>query len=262
MSQPRVLILRAPGSNCDGELHFAFERAGALADRVHINQLRDKPDLLRRFQILAIPGGFTYGDDVAAGKILATQLAHFLADAIREFRDREKLILGVCNGFQILLKAGLLLQPDEDDGPLATLTYNPKGFQDRWIRLRATPGNCPWLKGVDDMLVPIAHGEGRFLCRADWILKGLEESGQVVLRYCGMRNAECGASEPLPFPDNPNASQGNVAGICDATGRVLGLMPHPERHVLPTQNPHWTREGLKEEGDGMQVFRNAVKYFE
>src|SRR5262249_1711275 len=148
MSQPRVLILRAPGANCDGEAQFAFEQAGALAERVHINRLREQPNLLHRYQILVVPGGFTYGDDVAAGKILANQLAHFLGDALRQFRDADKLILGICNGFQAILKAGLLIAPDED-GPLATLTSNANGrFQDRWIYLQATPGNCPFLKDV------------------------------------------------------------------------------------------------------------------
>lgn len=258
MAKPRILILRAPGSNCDAELHFAFELAGGDPEKVHINRLRENPKLLRTYEMLAIPGGFTYGDDVAAGKILATQLAHFLGDAIRQFRDSEKLILGVCNGFQVLLKSGVLLPPDPDEGPLATLTNNdPPGFQDRWIRLAATPGNkCPWLKGIDQMYVPIAHGEGRFVCRHDWILKGLEQSGQVVLRYCDE------GGKPGPFPINPNGSQGDVAGLCDATGRVLGIMPHPERHVLPTQHPQWTRLGLKAEGDGLKLFRNAVEFFD
>lgn len=247
MAAPKILILRAPGSNCDAELEFAFNLAGGQAERVHVNRLRENPKLLRQYQILAVPGGFTYGDDVAAGKILANQLAHFLGEEIRQFRDKEKLVLGVCNGFQALLKSGVLLPGDPDDGPQATLAGNdPPGFQDRWIRLKATPGKCPFLKEIDQMLVPIAHGEGRFVCRAEWILRGLESTGQVVLRFDGL---------------NPNGSQGNVAGICDASGRVLGLMPHPERHVLPTQHPHWTRTGLAEAGDGLKLFRNAVEYF-
>jgi phosphoribosylformylglycinamidine synthase len=248
MPSPNVLVLRSPGSNCDGELKFAFELAGAKAELVHINRLRENPKLLKQYQVLGVPGGFTYGDDVAAGKILANQLANFLGDAIRQFRDAEKLILGVCNGFQALLKAGVLIPPDLDDGPQATLTNNdPPGFQDRWIRLRATPGKCPFLNDVDRMLVPIAHGEGRFVCRAEWILRGLEQAGQVVLHFDGL---------------NPNGSQGDVAGVCDASGRVLGLMPHPERHLLPTQHPQWTRLGLQPEGDGLKLFRNAVAYFD
>ncbi|HMC90764.1 MAG TPA: phosphoribosylformylglycinamidine synthase I [Gemmataceae bacterium] len=256
MAVPRALILRAPGANCDLEAQFAFAQAGAQAERVHINRLREQPGLLQRYQILVVPGGFTYGDDVAAGKILAVQLAHFLGDSLRRFRDADKLILGICNGFQALLKAGLLVPPDEE-GSLATLGHNTRGkFEDRWIYLQALPGKCPFLTGYERMHVPVAHGEGNFLCRASWILEGLQQAGQVVLRYV---DAE---GRPGPYPVNPNGSQGDVAGICDVSGRVLGLMPHPERHVLPTQHPRWTREGLAPEGDGLRLFRNAVNYFQ
>lgn len=255
MASPNALVLRAPGANCDEEAVFAFETAGARVERMHVNQLREQPKKLRAFQILVLPGGFSYGDDVAAGKILATQLRHFLADAIREFRDAEKLILGICNGFQTLLKAGLLTPADED-GPLATLAHNANGkFEDRWVNLTITPNRCVFLKGMTDMAVPIAHGEGNFVCRKEWILKGLAQAGQVVLRYADPE------SRPARYPHNPNGSQDDIAGICDATGRVLGLMPHPERHVLPTQHPNWTRLGLKAEGDGMPLFRNAVEFF-
>jgi phosphoribosylformylglycinamidine synthase len=255
MATPHVLILRAPGANCDAEAQFAFERAGALAERVHVNRLRADKSLLQRYQILVVPGGFTYGDDVAAGKILANQLSHFLGDALHQFRGKDRLILGICNGFQVLLKAGLIVPPDED-GPRATLTRNVSGkFDDRWITLQAQPGRCPFLKGIDRLHLPVAHGEGRFLCREDWILQGLRQAGQVVLRYVDA------AGQAGGYPINPNGSQGDVAGLCDASGRVLGLMPHPERHVLPTHHPHWTRLGLAEEGDGLKLFRNAVQYF-
>jgi phosphoribosylformylglycinamidine synthase len=255
MAPPRVLILRAPGANCDGEAQFGFEQAGAVADRVHINRLREEPNLLQRFQVLVIPGGFTYGDDVAAGKILANQLAHFLGDALRQFRDADKLILGICNGFQALLKAGLIVPPDED-GPLATLAANSSGkFEDRWIWMKARPGRCPFLRGCDRLHAPVAHGEGRLICRAPWILEGLRQSNQVVLEYVSA-DGQAGL-----YPINPNGSEGDVAGLCDASGRVLGLMPHPERHVLPTHHPRWTRLGLAPEGDGLLLFRNAVEYF-
>jgi phosphoribosylformylglycinamidine synthase len=255
MATPRALVLRAPGANCDIETQFAFEKAGAVAERLHINRLREQPRLLQSYQILVIPGGFTYGDDVAAGKILAVQLSHYLGDALRLFRDREKLILGICNGFQALLKAGLLLQPDED-GPLATLAHNASGrFEDRWIYLQATAERCPFLKGYHRLHLPVAHAEGRFVTRERWLLPGLVQTGQVVLRFV---DAE---GQPGPYPINPNGSEGDVAGICDPTGRVLGLMPHPERHVLPTQHPRWTREGLAPEGDGLRLFRNAVDFF-
>ena len=209
MPTPNVLILRGPGTNCDRDAEFAFNTAGGRAERLHIQALRENPTRLRDFQILVCPGGFSYGDDVGSGKIMASQLEHFLADAIREFRDEEKLILGICNGFQI-----------------------------------------------ERMFVPMAHGEGNFVCRKDWILKGLGQAGQVVLRY-----TDPDGNTSAGFPHNPNGSQDDVAGVCDATGRVMGLMPHPERHALPTQHPRWTREGLKKEGDGMQLFRNAVEFF-
>jgi phosphoribosylformylglycinamidine synthase len=255
MATARVLILRAPGANCDLETQFSFELAGGVAERVHINRLRENAGKLQAFQVLVIPGGFVYGDDVAAGKILAVQLAHFLGDALRRFHDDGKLILGICNGFQTLLKAGLLVPPDEK-GPVATLAHNRLGrFEDRWITLRATPGRCPFLDGIHLMHLPVAHGEGQFLCREARSLEQLDQAGQVVLRYC---DAE---GRPGDYPVNPNGSQGDVAGLCDATGRILGLMPHPERHVLPTQHPRWTRVGLAAEGDGLALFRNAVRYF-
>jgi phosphoribosylformylglycinamidine synthase len=256
MAVPRVLILRAPGANCDEEAQFAFVKAGALAERIHINRLRENPKRLLDYQILAVPGGFTYGDDVAAGKILANQLANFLGDVLRQFRDSQRLILGICNGFQAILKAGLLAPPDSQ-GPLATLAHNEHGrFEDRWITLQAHPGNCPFLQGIDRLHLPVAHGEGRFLCQSEAVLQGLRQAGQVVLTYCDDQG------KPGTFPINPNGSQGDVAGICDATGLVFGLMPHPERHVLPTQHPRWTRRGLADEGEGLAIFRNAVRYFD
>jgi phosphoribosylformylglycinamidine synthase len=255
MAVPRVLILRAPGANCDAETQFAFERAGAKAERLHMNRLRDKPTVLDNYQVLVIPGGFTYGDDVAAGKILANQLSAFLGEQLRVFRDREKLVLGICNGFQAILKAGLLFPPDEE-GPLATLAHNASGkFEDRWVHLEAQPGKCPFLKDVNRLYLPVAHGEGNFICRQEWILRGFEQSGQLALRYVNSNGG------PAAYPANPNGSAAGVAGVCDPTGRVLGLMPHPERHVLPTQHPQWTRRGLAPDGDGFKLFTNAVAYF-
>jgi phosphoribosylformylglycinamidine synthase subunit PurQ / glutaminase len=256
MATPRVLLLRSPGTNCDAEAAFAFEKAGAVVEKIHINALREAPHKLQQYQILVLPGGFSYGDDVAAGKILASQLQNFLADAVHEFRSAEKLILGICNGFQILMKAGLLLPPDED-GPLATLAHNTNGrFEDRWVHLNVTSKKCPFLKDMQSMYIPVAHGEGNFVARKEWILKGLAEAGQVVLKYTNPQG-KTGAG----FPHTPNGSQDDIAGICDASGLVLGLMPHPERHILPTQHPRWTRDGLAPVGDGLKLFQNAVEYF-
>ena len=256
MATPNALIIRAPGTNCDHEVQTAFELVGARANRLHLNAIRDDPRQLRDYQILVLPGGFSYGDDVGAGKVQALYLQHFLADALRKFRDQEKLILGICNGFQAMLKAGLIVPPDED-GPLATLASNDSGrYEDRWVYLQATPGKCPFLKGIDRIHVPIGHGEGKFVCRKDWIARGLAQAGQLVLRYVDAHGHRGG------YPVNPNGSQDDVAGVCDATGLALGLMPHPDRHLFPTQHPNWTRHGLKAEGDGLQLFRNAVAFFQ
>jgi len=256
MATPNALILRAPGTNCDHEVEAAFAMVGGHGDRIHLNALRDNPRLLRDYQILVLPGGFSYGDDVAAGKVQAIYMQHFLSDALRKFRDDEKLILGICNGFQAMLKAGLLMPPDED-GPLATLAFNDSGhYEDRWVHLQATPGKCPFLKGIERIHVPIGHGEGKFVCRKEWIARGLDQAGQVVLRYVDAKGQRGG------YPVNPNGSQDDIAGICDATGRAMGLMPHPDRHLFPTQHPQWTRLGLKPEGDGLQIFRNAVEFFQ
>ena len=256
MSTPTALVLRGPGTNCDREAAFAFEAAGARVTSLHVNALRAAPHVLRDCQILVVPGGFSYGDDVAAGKILAAQLQHHLADAVREFRNADKLVLGICNGFQAILKAGLLMPADED-GPPYTLAHNESGkFEDRWVHLNVASKLSPFLTGIERMYLPVAHGEGNFVARKDWLLKGLGQTGQVVLRYTDPAgNTDAG------YPHSPNGSQDDIAGVCDATGRVLGLMPHPERHVLPTQHPRWTRDGLAREGDGMQLFRNAVAYF-
>ena len=260
MPQPNVLILRAPGTNCDVETAFAFEQAGAKAETLHINRLLEKPALFERFQIACIPGGFSYGDDVAAGRILGNQIRHHLAGRLAEFREAGKLILGICNGFQVLLKSDVLLAPEEGKLAPATLTWNDKGkFEDRWVRVGVEGANCVFLRGIDSMYLPVAHAEGKFVGRDEEVLGQLEAAGQLVLRY---RRLGAGASEePVPYPDNPNGSVANVAGICDPAGRVLGLMPHPERHVDPTQHPRWTRGEAGEVGDGLAVFRNAVDYF-
>src|SRR5439155_3858399 len=178
--------------------------------RIHIHRLRENPALLHDFQILVIPGGFTYGDDVGAGKILACQLSHFLSDVLRVFRDKEKLVLGICNGFQVLLKAGLILLPDED-GPLSTLAHNASGkFEDRWIYMQANAGHCPFLKGYQRLHLRVAHGEGNLIFREPWIAKGLEQAGQLVLRYVDADG------RPGPYPTNPNGSQADAAGLRNA----------------------------------------------
>lgn len=263
MSTPNVLILRAPGTNCDQETAYAFQQAGGKPEILHINRLLESPALFGQFQILCIPGGFSYGDDVAAGRILANQIQHHLAQHLAEFKAAEKLILGICNGFQVLLKSGILLDGDSEAGPAATLTWNDSGrFEDRWIRLGVDGTTSVFLNGIDCMYLPIAHAEGKFVPRDDAVRDQLAAAGQLALRY---RPLNDGADTPLdaavPFPDNPNGSVLNVAGVCDSTGRVLGLMPHPERHIDRTQHPRWTRGEGSEHGEGLKMFQNAVSHF-
>ena len=260
MSTPRVLILRAPGTNCDRETAYAFEKAGGKPDFVHINRLLEDPSLPAQYQVLCLPGGFSYGDDIAAGKILANQIRHHLQETLPNFKAAGKLILGICNGFQILIKSGVLLPDEPRLGPPATLTWNDTAkFEDRWVHLAATPGPCVFLRGIEQMYLPIAHAEGKFVTRSTEALSHLRSHQQLVLRYCDDAGASPDAT--LPFPINPNGSVANIAGICDETGRVFGLMPHPERHIDPTHHPRWTRGEGREGGDGLAVFRNAIEYF-
>ncbi len=265
MPQPRVLILRAPGTNCDHETAHAFRLAGAAPRDVHVNQLVESPGLLAEFQVLCVPGGFSYGDDVAAGRILANRIQGQLRDSLLEFKAQGKLILGICNGFQALLKAGLFWRNDSAHDAPATLTWNDSGrFEDRWVRLSCDASRCVFLTGLQSLYLPVAHAEGKFVAHDRDTFNQVRAAGQLVLRYATLRgDASAASPEGLPFPDNPNGSWGAVAGICDADGRVLGLMPHPERHVDPTQHPHWTRQAeLPPEGEGLAIFRNAVAYFE
>ena len=260
MAKPRVLVLRAPGTNCDVETAFAFEMAGAEPVRLHVNQLIDHPALATTFQILCFPGGFSYGDDIAAGRILATQLQTFLSDTLEHFRQQDRLVLGICNGFQIMMRMGIFFDTPISQQP-ATLTWNRQGrFEDRWVHLKPETDNCVFLRGIENMYLPMAHAEGRFLYRDQDAMESLTEQKQIVLRYSN----ESGTSNDsmLPFPTNPNGAQGNVAGICDPSGRIFGLMPHPERHLFATNHPQWTRrETQPEHGEGLQVFQNAVAYF-
>jgi phosphoribosylformylglycinamidine synthase subunit PurQ / glutaminase len=264
MPQPNVLILRAPGTNCDQETAFAFAKAGARTEVLHINRLLECPELFARFQVLCIPGGFSYGDDVAAGRIFANQMQHHLAGRLAEFKAAGKLMLGICNGFQVMIKSGVLLEDDPALGPPATLTWNDSGrYEDRWVRLNVEGSKSVFLRGIDTMYLPVAHAEGKFVPRDAQAIAGLEAAGQLVLRYVAMRKVDRRDSDAhcVPFPDNPNGSVAAVAGVCDGTGRVLGLMPHPERHLDPTHHPRWTRGEAGSVGDGLQLFANAVEYF-
>ncbi len=261
MAVPKVLVLRAPGTNCDVETAYAFDLTGGHAERVHVNQLIEDSGLLADQQILCLPGGFSYGDDIASGRVLGNQLRLKLAEALLGFRDRGGLVLGICNGFQVLMKTGLL-DIDDADGPQASLAWNDSGhYEARWVHLAVAAGKCVFLAGLDQCELPVAHAEGKFVARDSSVMERLAAEGRLVLRYCNGEGAFTEKSGQLPYPTNPNGSEGNVAGICDQTGRVLGLMPHPERFIRGDQHPQWTRRPQRERGDGLALFENAVAYF-
>jgi len=264
MKKVKVIILRTAGTNCDKETAFAFEAAGAFPELVHVNELSSGRKKLSEFAILAIPGGFTYGDDIASGKILANELKFAMEEEIERFIKCGKLMIGICNGFQVLVKAGLLPNLTGDFKTIeATLTLNDSNkFEDRWVYLKSInrgerKTKCIWTNGMNGIIrLPVAHGEGKFVPRDKKILSRLKSDGLVVFEYVDSRGQKC------VYPDNPNGAVEGIAGICDTTGRIFGLMPHPERHLSVYQDPEWTRKNIKKEkeGSGLEIFKNGVRF--
>ena len=252
MSIARTLILRAPGTNRDIETMFAFQQAGATVTIVHVNQLIRHEVRIADYQVMVIPGGFTYGDDIAAGKVLANELRLKLGEDIARFIEDGRLILGICNGFQVLVKAGFLPELSNAGPPRLTLTDNDSGrFECRWVYLSVNKQSpCVFTRGIDSLYVPVAHGEGKIVTLGDGI-----SDLNIALYYTDDRG-DINAG----YPYNPNGSEKNIAGICDTSGRVFGLMPHPEDHIRGTQHPQWTRLGAREYGDGFRIFQNAVEW--
>ena len=261
--KPRALVLRTAGTNCDAETSHAFELAGATGELVHLNRILERPGALREYQILAIPGGFSYGDDIAAGKILANQFVHHLADAVSEFVAAGKPVIGICNGFQVLVKTDLLPGPliSGRGGQMCTLTNNDCGrYLDRWVTLVSRSRKCIWTAGLEPIELPIGHGEGKLVPADEQVRTALWEHDQVALVYA----KPDGSPARCEFPFNPNGSVDDIAGICDETGLVLGLMPHPDRHLSPLQHPAWTsrfqHHQLGQPGPGVRIFANAVNH--
>lgn len=259
MAQPSVLILRSAGTNCDLEAQHAWELAGARIERVHVRRLIAEPHLLRSHQVLTLPGGFSYGDDIGAGRILAAQLERHLLGALHEFIDKGGLVLGICNGFQVLVQAGILPRRRVNGQPrTCTVAANePPGFQDRWVCLQARSQHCVFLEVGHCYEMPIAHGEGRVAFTTAAEFDAVRAAGLDALAYVA---PPAGSGQAVGLPVNPNGSTGDIAGLCDETGRVLGLMPHPERFVDWTQHPCWTAQPARPEGDGLALFRRAVAH--
>ena len=260
MSKPKIIILSGYGLNCEDETAHAFALAGGKTDIVHINDLAADKKKLARYQILAIPGGFSYGDDTGSGKAYANKLKNHLSEQLRAFADKNTLTIGICNGFQILTHTGLLP---------GALTFNDSPrYLTRWvdlqIRTAAAEAVSPWLTGITKLSLPIAHGEGKYYADRQK-LAALNKNNAIAYRYA---RGEIARLHGLPV--NPNGSLLDIAGITGYNGRVFGTMPHPERAVYFTQLPHWTflKEKLRRDGqpiplhgDGLQIFKNAINYF-
>ena len=254
-SKPHVIIFSGYGLNTEDETKTAFEISGASADIVHINDIIARPAILDRAQIIVFPGGFSYGDDTGSGKAYANRVRHHLGEQIEEFLSRDTLLAGICNGFQIITSAGIL--------PGALTSNDSARYVCRWVDVEVQ-NDSPWLSGIRSLSIPIAHGEGRYYAPENTLVK-LKKENAIALRYVKGETAK-----HFDLPANPNGSIDNIAGITGYGGRVLGLMPHPERAVSFTQLPHWTylkerfiREGkeIPTEGPGLQIFKNAVRYF-
>ncbi len=249
--KPCALILHATGTNRDHDAAEAFEMAGANVEIVHLNQLRRGERRLADFQILALAGGFSYADALGAGKLLALDLQVFLAEEVGAFIESGRPVIGICNGFQALVKAGILPGANEE----ATLTFNDCGhFECRWVTLQPVSQTCLWTRGLKELVeCPVAHGEGNFITHKPGALQRLAAADQIALVYVRPDGSKANGL----YPFNPNGSKMDIAGICNPEGNVLGLMPHPENNVLPFQYPHWMR-GVQH--SGLPLFENAVRY--
>jgi len=257
MSQPKVLILHADGTNRDHEAAQAFTACSAEVDIVHINQLRAREKHWSDYQILALPGGFTYADALGSGKLWALDLNTYFNKEVRAFVENGKPVIGICNGFQALVKSGILpaLSAIKSQS-CATLTFNAEGhFECRWVTLKPQSEACLWTHGLSELIeCPVAHGEGRFILSDNDDLAVLRAQDQIALIYT---HAD-GATANGAYPINPNGSIGDIAGVCNPRGNVLGLMPHPEDHIVAYQHPRWTRG---ESGRlGLRLFENGVRY--
>ncbi|MFH1420609.1 MAG: phosphoribosylformylglycinamidine synthase subunit PurQ [Candidatus Aenigmatarchaeota archaeon] len=262
MAKPRVLVLTGHGVNCDEETAFAFKTEGGLPKLIHVNDLIEAPREFDDSQILAVPGGFTYGDDTGAGLALANKLRNNLWDELLGFIEHDKLVIGICNGFQVLTNLGIVPALDYEYGRNeVALTHNDQPrYCDRWVDLQFS-GEGPWTCGLGRMMLPIAHGEGKFYTTTE-VLDKIKQRRLVAARY-----VEGEICNWLDLEPNPNGSVDDIAGITNESGKVLGMMPHPERAIFFTQLPHWTylkeRSGtVPEEYDGRKIFRNGVRYFE
>lgn len=260
MAQPKVLVLTGYGINCEEETLHVFLKAGATGEIVHVNDLIDGLKHLNDYQILAIPGGFAYGDDTGAGNALSNKIRNNLGDQITKFVEKDKLTVGICNGFQMLTNLGLVPATKLQYGKReSVLMWNTKArLECRWVNLKNFSQKCVWTKGIDRISLPIAHGEGNFYCQPE-VLSEMKQNDQIVFRYV----MPDGSPANNTYPHNPNGALEDIAGITDPSGRILGLMPHPERFNSFFNAEDWTKKEIKEpnKGGGDIIFQNAINYF-
>jgi phosphoribosylformylglycinamidine synthase len=251
-----VLILTGYGINAEKELEWAFQLSGGKTKIIHIEDLIENNKILDDYQILAFPGGFSFGDHIASGRIYANLVKNKAIDKISKFIDSDRLVIGICNGFQIITKLGLLPDLDNSKIQTASLMENDSGhFEDRWVYLKIINNESPWLKGIESLYLPVRHGEGKFVVKDNDILNSIKKNNQIALKYF---NPD---SENTEYPFNPNGSIENIAGILNKKGNVFGLMPHPEAFIFNENHPRWQIEDISDQKRGLDIFKNAMDYF-
>lgn len=256
IKDPSAVIFKTAGINCDAETRYAFEKAGARTEVIHINQFINHEKKLNNYQIIVIPGGFSYGDDIGSGRVMAIELRSWLADELLKHIQKGRLVVGICNGFQVLTQTGLLPFGEMQslkNTEVALAGNDSKRFESRWIYIAPQTGSCPFIFDDEPIYLPVAHREGKFVTDPATLIK-LEESGQVIFRYCDLYGKAA-----TKYPENPNGSMNAIAGICDTSGRIIGLMPHPERYTEFYHNPNWRRNGRKEP-DGLKFIKQIVSF--
>lgn len=251
-----VCIITGYGINADLELAEAFRRAGADTSRVHVNDIIEAPASLSKHRIIAFPGGFSFGDHIGSGKVFGNLFKKKLKGVLDEFVASGSLVIGICNGFQVLVKMGILPNIGGGWKQEVSLIHNDSGtFEDRWVLCRfESASSCVWTRGLGTIELPVRHGEGKFVIGSDDIERTLQSEKLAAVTYASR------SGDPVTYPENPNGSTHDIAGICDRTGHVFGLMPHPEAYIFAEQHPRWTREPVSGE-TGLALFRNAVEYF-
>ena len=251
-----VLILTGHGINAEKELAWAFEMAGGNPSIVHLEDIIGNKSMLNRYQLLAFPGGFSFGDHISSGRIFANIIKTNLADELARFVEEGKLIIGICNGFQIITKLGMLPDMDGNKKQTVSLINNDSGhFENRWVWVNIENNKSPWLRDMDKLYLPVRHGEGKFVTDTPETLNALIKNKQVAMKYINPNSSE------VNYPFDPNGSVDNIAGILNRKGNILGLMPHPEAYIFKEHHPRWTEKENDNRLTGLKIFQNGIDYF-